>query len=118
MATEVYLYMGYQALFLVKILEWCIYALYISDRDRISKHCLVDSKIWHAQLAITLDGYLWTDSSLVTEKIQIGCLAETHIELITPLLTSIHVGSGCEGYSSYIFFPAKSELTSNADTTV
>ena len=43
-----------------------------------NKHCLVDSKIWHANSAVSLNGYWWAVSLLVTEKIQIWCLSETH----------------------------------------
>ena len=49
-------------------------------------------------------------------EIQIQCLMETHIELITPPLIIILVDNGCEGSSSNIFIPAKSELTSTLDT--
>ena len=43
---------------------------------------------------------------------------ETHIELITPPPTIIHVDNGCEGSSSNIFIPAKSDLTITIDTTL
>ena len=46
MASEGYLCMFNQAPFPVKTLEWSVYALYISDRDRINKYHLNDSKIW------------------------------------------------------------------------
>ena len=71
MATEGYLSMLYQALYLVDTLEWRAYASYISERNRINKHCLVDSKVWHANLVVNLDGYLWVVHSLVNENIQI-----------------------------------------------
>ena len=58
MATEGYLCMLNQTLYPMETLEWFFYALYISDRDRINKYCVVDSKIWHANLAVRLDGYL------------------------------------------------------------
>ena len=73
MATKGYLCMLNQAIYPVQTLEWCVYALYISDRERFNKHCLADFKIWHANLTVSLDGRLWAISSLVTEKIQIQC---------------------------------------------
>ena len=46
-----------QALYPVETLEWFVYALYISNRERINKHCLVDSKfsklIWQLVLMVT-----------------------------------------------------------------
>ena len=69
-------------------------------------------------LVVSLDGSLWALSSLLNEKIQIGCLTETYIELITPLITGIYMGNSCEGYSRNIFIPSKSELTSTIDTMV
>ena len=50
-------------------------------------------------MALSLDGYLWAVCSLVTEKIQIMCVIETYIKVITPPLAIIHMDSGCEGYS-------------------
>ena len=69
-------------------------------------------------MAVSLDDYLWEKHSLVTERIQIICLTETHFELITPSLTITPVGNGCKGYGSHIFIPANSELTRNINTTV
>ena len=106
MATEGYLCMLNQAPYPIENLEWCVYALYFSDRDRINKQCLVYSNIWYSNLLVNLDVYLWAVGSLVIEKIQSRYLTETHIELITPPLTIIY--NGCEGYSRNIFIPAKS----------
>ena len=39
MATEGYLCNLKQDLYPIETLEWCVYALYISDRSRINKHC-------------------------------------------------------------------------------
>ena len=46
---------------------------------------------------------------------QIRCLTDTYIEEITPPLKIVYIGNGCEGYSSSITIPAKSELTSQID---
>ena len=63
-------------------------------------------------MAQSLDGYLWAVSSLKEEKMRIRCLEDSHLEDIKPLLTIVYIGNGCEGYSSNLFIPAKSELTS------
>ena len=47
---------------------------------------------------------------------RIRCLEDSHLEDIKPPLTIIHIGNGCEGYSSNLFIPAKSELTSEDET--
>ena len=47
---------------------------------------------------------------------RIRCLADSHLEDIKPPLTIVHIGNGCEGYSSNLFIPAKSELTSEDET--
>ena len=44
-----------QALYPVETLEWCVYNLYISDKDRINKHCLVDFKVQHDNFVVSLD---------------------------------------------------------------
>ena len=43
-------------------------------------------------------------------------MTDTYIEDITPPLKIVYIGNGCEGYSSSITIPAKSELTSQIDT--
>ena len=43
---------------------------------------------------------------------------DTHVEDIKPPLTIVYVGNGCEAYSSNLYIPAKSELTSRDDTLV
>ena len=104
-----------QALHPIETINWCIYALFIQDQERIKKDCTMNFKPREGNLAQSLGGYLWAVSSLVGEKMQIRCLQETHIELIKPPLQVIHVGNGCEGYSPSIKIPAKSELTSQND---
>ena len=104
-----------QALHPIETINWCKYALFIQDQERIKKDCTMNFKPREGNLAQSLGGYLWAVSSLVGEKMQIRCLQETHIELIKPPLQVIHVGNGCEGYSPSIKIPAKSELTSRND---
>ena len=112
-ATEGYLCMMNQALYPIEKIEWCIYALFERNYTRIGKYCMVDTKMRHANLAESLDGYMWAISPLQEEKVQIRCLTETHIEVVKPPLTMLYVGNGCEAYSTNIFIPAKSELTSH-----
>ena len=49
---------------------------------------------------------------------QIRCLTDTRVIDVKPPLTTIHVGNGCEAYSSKLFIPAKSELTSKDNAVV
>ena len=49
---------------------------------------------------------------------QIRCLTDTHVIDVKPPLTIIHVGNGCEAYSSNWFIPTKSELTSKDNAVV
>ena len=104
-----------QALHPIESINWCIYALFTQDEERIKKDCTMSFKPREGNLAQSLGGYLWAVSSLVGEKMQVRCLQETHIELIKPPLQVIHIGNGCEGYSPSIKIPAKSELTSQND---
>ena len=104
-----------QALHPVETVEWCVYALFIQDEERIKRDCTMNFKTRKANIAQSIGGYLWAVSSLVGEKIQVRCLTETHVEVIKPPLQIIHIGNGCEGYSPSIKIPAKSELTSQND---
>ena len=115
MTTAGGLCMMNQALYPIERIEWCIYALFIKDPDRIATFCLVETKVRHANLAVSLEGYMWAISSMATTKLQIRCLTDTYLEEITPPLKIIYIGNGCEGYSNTITIPAKSELTSTMD---
>ena len=52
---------------------------------------------------------MWAISAVATETLQIRCLLETHVVTIHPPLQIIYVGNGCEGFSSSVFIPAKSD---------
>ena len=85
-----------QALHPVDKIEWCVYALYKQDTKRIGTYCTVVTTYRHANMA--------------------RCLEDSHLEDIKPPLTIVYIGDGCEGYSSNLFIPAKSELTSEDET--
>ena len=114
--TERYLCPMNQALYPVDKIEWCVYALYKQDTERIGTYCTIITMFRHANMAQSLDGYLWAVSSLKEEKMRIRCLEDSHLEDIKPPLMIVHIGNGCEGYSSNLFIPAKSELTSEDET--
>ena len=112
-ATNGYLCMMNQALYPIEKIEWCIYALFERNYSKVGEYCVVDTKICRANIAQSLDGYMWAVSPLKEEKIQVRCLTETTIQIVKPPLTMLYVGNGCEAYSTNIFIPAKSELTSH-----
>ena len=98
-----------QALYPVGHMEWCIYALFINDKNQI-KNCLLKTLNQTTNLAYSLDGYLWDISALVTEKLQVRCVMETCVITIKPPLQIMDIGNGCEAYSASIYILAKSEL--------
>ena len=95
----------------VECTNWCTYALFINDKDRIKRDCFLRTLNQTTNLAYNLDGYLWAVSALVAEKLQIRCVMETHVITIKPPLQIMDIGNGCEAYSASIYIPAKSELT-------
>ena len=99
-----------QALYPVEQTNWCVYALFINNEECIEKNCILRAINQTTNLAYSLDGYLWAISALVTEKLQIRCVMETHIVTIKPPLQIVDVGNGCEAYSASIYIPVKSEL--------
>ena len=109
--TNGHLCMFDQALYLVDNTEWCIYALFINDMHKIKKNCVLKTLDQTTNLAYSLDGYLWAISALVSEKLQVRCVMETHVVTIHPPLQMVDIGNGCEAYSASIYIPAKSELT-------
>ena len=109
--TKGHLCMFNQALYPVDNTNWCIYALFINDINKIKKNCILKPLNRTTNLAYSLDGYLWAISALASEKLQIRCVMETHVITIHPPLQIVDVGDGCEAYSTSIYIPAKSELT-------
>ena len=109
--TKGHLCMFNQALYPVDNTNWCIYALFINDINKIKKNCMLKPLNRTTNLAYSLDGYLWPISALVSEKLQIRCVMETHVITIHPPLQIVDIGNGCEAYSPNIYIPAKSELT-------
>ena len=102
----------------VEKIEWCAYALFTQNEDKKRAHCTINTQKRDANKAQSLDGYLWAVTTLKKEKMQIRCLTDTHVIDVKPPLTIIHVGNGCEAYSSNLFIPAKSELTSKDNAVV
>ena len=111
MMTNGHLCMFNQALYPLEHMSWCIYALFINDREQIEKNCLLKTINHTTNLAYSLDGYLWAISALATEKLQIRCVMETSVITIKPPLQIVDIGNGCEAYSASIYILAKSELT-------
>ena len=109
--TRGHLCMFNQALYPVDNTNWCIYALFVNDINKIKRNCILKPLNRTTNLAYSLDGYLWAISALAAEKLQIRCVMETHVITILPPLQIVDVGDGCEAYSTNIYIPAKSELT-------
>ena len=84
--TKGHLCMFDQALYPVDNTNWCIYALFINDINKIKKNCVLKPLNHTTNLAYSLDGYLWAFSALATEKLQIRCVMETHVVTIHPPL--------------------------------
>ena len=85
LVTNGHLCMFDQALYPVECINWCIYALFINDHDRIRKDCFLKILNRTTNLAYSLDGYLWAINGLAAEKLQIRCVIETHVVTIKPI---------------------------------
>ena len=97
------------ALYPARAIKWCVCALFIQDEERVKKYCKYTISKVEQNSALSLGGYLWAISAVPTKTLQIRCLLETHVVTIHPLLQIIYVGNGCEGFSSSVFIPAKSD---------
>ena len=109
-ALDGHLCMFNQALYLVECTNWCIYALFINDKDRIKRDCFLETLNRTTDLAYSLDGYLWAISALAAKILQVRCVMETHVITIKPPRQIVNIGNGCKAYSASIYIPAKSEL--------
>ena len=84
--TKGHLCMFNQALCPVDNTNWCTYALFINDINKIKKNCILKPLNRTTILAYSLDRYLWAISALATEKLQIRSVMETHVITIHPPL--------------------------------
>ena len=100
-----------QALYPMEQMNWCIYALFINDEKRIERNCILRTINRTTNLAYSLDGYQGAISAIATERLQISCVMEMNVITIKPPLQIVDIGNGCEAYSSSIYIPAKSEIT-------
>ena len=107
--TSGHLCMFNQALYPVEHTTWCIYALFINNKEQIEKNCLLKTINCTTNLAYSLNGYLWAISALAAEKLQIRCVMETRVITIKPPLQIVDISNGCEAYSTSIYIQAKSE---------
>ena len=110
LVTNGHLCMFNQALYLVECTNWCIYALFINNKDRIRRDCFLKTLNRTTNLAYSLNGYFWAVSALAAEKLQIQYVMETNVIAIKPPLQIMNVGNGCKAYSASIYIPAKPEL--------
>ena len=109
--TNEHLCMFNQVLCPVECTRWCIYALFINDKEQIEKNCLLKTINHATNLAYSLDGYLWAISALAAKKHQIRCIMETRVITIKPPLQIVDISNACEAYLTSIYILAKSELT-------
>ena len=109
--TNGHLCMFNQALYPVECMSWCIYALFINDKEQIEKNYFLKTINHTTNLAYSLDGYLWAISALAAKKLQIRSVMVTHVITIKPPLQIVDISNGCEAYSASIYIPVKSELT-------
>ena len=92
--TNGHLCMFNQVMYPVEHMNWCIYALFINDKEQIEKNCLLKTINCTTNLAYSLDGYLWAISALAAEKLQIRCVIETHVITIKPPLQIVDISNG------------------------
>ena len=100
------------ALYLAEMVEWCLYALFQENDRKIDQYCKYQFKQTDNNYATSLGGFMWAISAVITEKLQVRCLTETHVITIRPPVEIVYIGNGCEGYSPYLYIPARSTLTS------
>ena len=108
--TELAICLLEQALYPMKHITWCVYALFINDEECIKRDCKYCVTKVSGNQAVSLGGYLWAVSSVRQEQLQVRCLEETHVIEIQPPLQIVYLGNGCEGYSPSMFLPAKNEM--------
>ena len=101
--TELAICILEQALYPIKHITWCVYALFIDDEEHIKRDCKYSVTKISGNRAISLGGYLWAVSSIEQEQLQVRCLEETHVIEKEPPLQIVYIGNGCEGIAPACF---------------
>ena len=100
------------ALYPADMVEWCLYALFQENDKKIDQYCKYQFKQTDSNYTTSLGGFMWAISAVITEKLQVRCLTETHAVDIRLPVEIVYIGNGCEGYSPHLYIPARSTLTS------
>ena len=58
-------------LYLSELVEWCVYALYIEDEEKIDKYCRYTFEYTDRNYAKSLGGFMWVVSAIIAEKLQV-----------------------------------------------
>ena len=87
--TKGHLCLFNQALYPVEQVNWCVYALFSQNQNKIKQNCKITTSQQNVNMAYSLDGYLWAVSALVTETLQIHCVMTDQYVEICPPLTNI-----------------------------
>ena len=82
-----------QALYLVKHVTWCVYALFINSEECIKRDCKYLVNKVSGNRAISLGGHLWAVSSIKQEQLQVRCLEEIHVIEIQLPLQIVYLGN-------------------------
>ena len=88
--TELAICILEQALYPIKHITWCVYALFIIDEEHIKRDCKYSVTKVSGNRVISLGGYLWAVSSIKQEQLQVRCLEETHVMEIEPPLQIVY----------------------------
>ena len=112
LATELGVCTLNQALYPVKNLKWCIYALFVQNREHVDRYCKLDISRATQDTAMYLGGYQWAVAALQPVMMQLRCVQQTSAVDICLPLQIITVPDGCEGYSVSFWIPAKNDIAS------
>ena len=100
------------ALYPADMTEWCLYALFQENDKKIDKYCKYQFRQTNSNYTTSLGGFMWAISTVITKKLQVRCLIETHVVDIRPPVEIVYIGNGCERYSPHLYIPTHSTLTS------
>ena len=110
-ATNGYYCYFQEALYPTKTIRWCIYALYLKDRERIEEYCQIITTPRYQSEAVHLDGGMWAVSAFSSTTLHLDCVIGVTLIAVEPPLQIIEIPDGCSASSDEIWIPARTELT-------
>ena len=93
------------ALYHIDYSKWCLAAMFLKQKDRINKYCLLSITNITGPQAIYLDQGSWAISVEKPTQMEIRCPQVTQVKSLKPPITFVTLQPACSGFSPEVKLP-------------